>query len=335
MTGSTRRWRVRPGHADTGTGAGRGVRGLARPSATHTTGGNVQPHDHADPVHRQVLSLQGIAGNGAVARVLSRTTRRGRVIQRNGPKPPPLPDFRHRTEYESIMDKARIGQAFRLTLTRNRSGMSGLLTKLAKATKGLGYQDLENNTDRFGLPEKPGGADLYKAFLTDYLLRAMLTATDVGGGGLAVNLAGYHKENLAVITAKYQKLLAGKQEKEPGAKYLSHQEFMGSDFSESEVRDMGLDAFEARSYSSPGFTDWEIATIMALPEILAGAEFYDDIRDIHESGWSDSLRDYQEMGIDMEEMEEVYGLRYLLSEKLLTPRELKERYGITQRNLGK
>lgn len=297
------------------------------------TGSSIQPHDTTEPVHRRVLILQGMAGNGAVSRVLSRTTGNGRVIQRNGgPEPPPLPDFRHRTEYEPIIDKDRIGQAFRLTLTRNQKGMSGLLTKLAKATKGLGYKDLENNTNRFGLPEKPGGSDLYHAFLTDYLLRSMLTATDVGGGGLVVNLAGYHKRNLAVITAKYQGLLAKKQETQPEARYLTHKEFMGSDFSEPEVRDLGVDAFEARSYASPGFTDWEIATILALPEILAGAEFYDDIRDIDPSGWSESLSDYESMGIDVDELEN-YGVKYLLNEKLLTPNELKEGYGITQRHL--
>ena len=298
------------------------------------TGTNIQPHDTTEPVHRRVLILQGMAGNGAVSRVLSRTTGNGRVIQRNGgPEPPPLPDFRHRTEYEPIIDKDRIGQAFRLTLTRNQKGMSGLLTKLAKATKGLGYRDIENNTDRFGLPEKPGGSDLYQAFLTDYLLRSMLTATDVGGGGIVVNLAGYHRRNLAVITAKYRRLLAEKQETQPEARHLTHSEFMGSEFSEAELYDLDLDAFEARTYTSPGFTDWEIATILALPEILAGAEFYDDIHDIDESGWSESLSNYEGFDIDLDDLQEVYHVRYLLNEKLLTPTELKEHYGITQRHL--
>jgi hypothetical protein len=263
-----------------------------------------------------ILALQRTLGNRATARLLTPVVQR---VDGDIPAPPPAPDFKHKTAYAPVTDaQAALNRAFRLTLSRNQGATTGTLAKLATVTKGVTYKDMENNTDRFGLPKKPSADALYKDFLTDYLLRAMFTATDVGGGGIVVNLAGYNKDNIAVINKKYRELLADKRSRDPNARWLTHREFMGADYTPEEQ--LVLSAPGEPPHTNPGFTDWEIATIAAIPEILAGAEFYDPIRHIDPSGWSDDIQDYKDMGMNMDEIEQ-YGFKYLPQTNLLTQKE--------------
>ncbi|GEM_PF-4025403 len=264
-----------------------------------------------------VLQAVGAAhGNRTVQRMIKRAETHTPRVQR---------DITDEDKLEPIQDTQNPSKAFKLVLSRNEGK---LLENLTKATESVNYRDLENNTDRFGLPQKPQG-ELYKDFLTDYLVRAMKTAASGTGGGLVFNLKGYNKTNLAIITQKYNEILKLKQQENPKRRYLSHKEFMGAEYTmEEKSKLVKPNEKEWVTYNSPGFTDWEIATILAMPEIKARTTFYRDISDITPSGWNQAYEDYKDLGLDISDLKSM-GARNVVEEDKLSPEELESTYGIT------
>lgn len=260
----------------------------------------------------RVLQLQRQRGNRAVQR----------YIQRNPP------GSVHSIDYEPVKDTESEEEPFKLALSRNMGGHSGLLKKLTKGTGSISYKDIEAVPSRFGVEDKPSDTD-YLDYLTDYLMRSMLTATDVGGGGIILNLAGYTKATIGVIVDKYNQLLEAKQSKDPSAKYLTHKEFKGSDFTKEELEKM---PDRMPSYTAPGYTDWELATALAIPEVRKGTIFV-DVADMHESGYTRDPKEYEEEASMYKEAgfdpEELIGKLEKVVDKEIPAEELASKYGIT------
>jgi len=216
---------------------------------------------------------------------------------------------------------------FRLALTRKKgtSGEADILPSFGELKDERTYRMIEKTPEAYGVVEpKPDSMPEYKDWLTDYLSRAMLTATDKGGGGIALNLNGYTPKHIQAVVELYKKGLAEKQFKEPKATFLTHNEFMSMTFPKGLMKtEIGMD------HENPGFTDWEIAAILNHPQLLQKTEFYDVPSSYDKQGYPKELAKEVSKGETVEEYASMWG--YTPNTEVLKPiskESLADKYGI-------
>lgn len=166
---------------------------------------------------------------------------------------------------------------FRLALSKSQPGKSSgrgfgesdVLASFTQFVEARHYIHIKNDPQAYGLDDRP---DLVSdnQWLTHFLTRALLSARD--GGGIAFNIAGYTKARVQVACQRYKTMLGDKQQLNPLAKFLTHDEFMSENWTDPERALLGYD--DGRPHF-PGYTDWELASIVCNPDLLVCTEIYD------------------------------------------------------------